>query len=315
MKTIFFGTPEAAVPFLQFLAKQSEVIAVVTRPDKPAERGQHLHQSPVKIFAEEKKIPILQPTALKDPNFLAQISNLKAEAGIVVAYGRILPPEVIRLFPSGIYNIHFSLLPHLRGAAPIQWSILRGDSKTGVTAFRISESLDTGNILVQKSLEISPNDNAVTLEDNLVALGLTVLDETLRLIKKGEITGQPQTGEPTNAPLLKKEQAKIDWNKPTEEIAMQVRALIRLGAFTHLPNGKILKILRAEPAQDSTTTPDSPSENVPGALCGIEKGRGFLIQCQIGKLLVIKVCPEGKKEMDAWAFLQGARLKIGDQFF
>ena len=310
MKIIFWGTPLIAVPFLQYLCKNSEVVCAVTRPDKPAQRGQILHKPPVKIFAEERKIPVLQPSALKDPQFIESLSAFKADCSIVVAYGRILPPEVIRIFPKSVYNVHFSLLPHLRGAAPMQWAILRGDTKTGVTIFRILETLDTGPVAAQEEIGILPTDNAISLEEKLVPLGLFALENLLPKIERGTVTEIVQTGESTSAPLLKKSDEQIDWNRPSEEIARQVRALVRTGMSAKSPNGKLLKIIRAEPFQHA---PEAGHEH-PGAVCGVEKGRGFLVKCKIGTLLITRVRLEGKKEMDAWSFLQGSRLKIGDNF-
>lgn len=330
MKIIFWGTPQTSVPFLDFLYQHANVLTVVTQTDKPSSRGQKIHKSPAKLFAEEKRIPVLQPNSLKDEKFISQLALLKPEVGIVIAYGKILPREVIRLFPNGMYNIHFSLLPHLRGGAPIQWSILHGDEKTGVTIFKISETLDSGNIIIQKAIGISPNDNAITLEEKLIPLGISALEELMSQIQNGKIKEKPQVGELTFAPLIKKEDAEIDWNKPAEEIARKVRALIRLGAFCRLPNDKILKIHCAElqnapiqlppkSLQEDAAIPkesgrDFSSQDLPGTLCGLEKGRGFFVKCDVGTLLIIKVQLEGKKEMDAWTFLQGSRLQIGERF-
>lgn len=272
MKVVFWGTPEVSVPFLDFLCRRETVVNIVTQPDKPSRRGQKIQKCPVKLFAGKKNISVLQPASLKDASFLSALSALKPEAGIVVAYGKILPKEVIQLFPKGIFNLHFSLLPHLRGAAPIQWAILRGDKKTGVTSFRISESLDTGNIIAQKEIGISEQDNSVTLEEKLIPLGILVLEETLNLIQNNAIVENPQTGEATFAPLIKKEDTKINWNKPAEEIARQVRALVKIGTFTILPNGKILKILKAE-AQSPSASPPFQGGNYPHSISPLQRGR------------------------------------------
>ena len=189
MKIIFFGTPEAAVPFLEALS--TKAVGVVTQPDKPGKRGQEIQKSPVKIAAEKQGIPVFQPADLKDPAFASRIAESKADAGIVVAYGKILPPAVISAFPKGIYNIHFSLLPELRGAAPIQWAILRGFKKTGVCAFKIAESLDTGEIFSRREVEISETDDAVSLEKKLIPLGVETLEETLQALQSGRKTGEP----------------------------------------------------------------------------------------------------------------------------
>ena len=247
MRTIFWGTPQVAVPFLEHLFSRTEVQGVVTQTDKPSQRGQKTRESPVKVFAETHGIPIFQPSSLKDEKFISEISGLKAEAGIVVAYGRILPRQVIESFLQGIFNIHFSLLPILRGASPIQHAILAGHSKTGVTSFRIAESLDTGHIVVQKEISISSEDTAITLEQNLVPLGLEALEETLKIIESGQSQGKPQSGTSSYAPLIRKEDARIHWDRTAKEIDCQVRALIRLGTFCQLQDGKVLKILEAHP--------------------------------------------------------------------
>lgn len=307
MRTVFWGTPRAAVPFLEHLSAHEEVVGVVTRPDKPSQRGQQVHASPVKALAEGRKIRVLQPTDLRDPMFLAELSLLKPELGIVVAYGRLLPAEVIRLFPKGLFNIHFSLLPHLRGGAPIQRAILNGDARTGVTAFRIVETLDAGPIAVQQSIGVSSHDNAVSLEEKLVSLGLLALEELLGRLHAGTVEETPQAGESTAAPLIRKEELKIDWRRPAEEIERRVRAFVRPGVHGLLPDGKWLKLLRAEhrPAESGTAEP--------GLIRSIERGRGFVVECGIGQLLVLRVQSEGKKETDAWSFLQGSRLKPGDR--
>ena len=307
LKIIFWGTPQAAVPFLEHLLKDRNVLAVVTQPDKPANRGQALQKSPVKILAEKHGIPVIQPPTLKDPAFAAQIAQLKPDLGIVVAYGRILPKEVISAFPRGIYNIHFSLLPDLRGAAPIQWAILRGLRKTGVCSFKIAETLDSGEIMSVREIQISPEDNSVTLERKLIPPGIETLAETLMMVEKGTSSGKPQEGTPSAAPLIKKEDARISWQAPADEIDRKIRALIRLGAFCRTPVGKTLKLLEAKPLKDS-------GNQSPGTVASIDGKLGFVVKCGSGSLLIRRVRPEGKNEMDAWSFLQGHRLKVGDKF-
>lgn len=315
MRTIFWGTPELSIPFLELLCGQGDVAGVVTQTDKPSKRGQHLQKSPVKLFAEKADIPVLQPSSLKNEEFLTRLAALKPELGVVVAYGKIISKEAIRLFPAGLYNIHFSLLPKLRGGAPIQWAIYRGETTTGVTSFRISETLDTGHIVLQKEIAVSVHDNSITLEEKLIPLGIVTLQDTLKLINTGQVRERPQSGEATFAPLIKKEDTRINWNRPAEEIARQVRAFICPGAFCRLPDGKLLKILRAEPsASASSADPMDQSLSLdPGSICAVEHNRGFLVKCALGTLSVIKVQLEGKKETDAWSFLQGHKLQIGDR--
>lgn len=313
MKIVFWGTPEAAVPFFEYLTRErsrpfpAEIVAAVTQPDRPAHRGKDLQKSPVKLLAEKHGIPVLQPADLKDPEFAAKLKELMAEAGIVVAYGRILPAGVISAFPKGIFNIHFSLLPELRGAAPIQWAILSGLKKTGVCSFKISETLDTGDIFSRREVELAPDETAFTLEQKLIPLGIETLEETLRAIESGRTHGESQSGISTYAPRIKKEDAKIDWQAPAQETDRKIRALIRLGAFCAAPDGKTLKILLAKPVESAL-----PGDI--GTVAGIDGKNGFVIKCGSGGLRILRVQPEGKKEMDAWSYLQGHSLKPGDRF-
>lgn len=330
MKTVFFGTPEIAVSYLEFLCKNEIVAAAVTQTDKPSDRGHEIHKPPVKIYAEKNNIPVFQPAKLKEQDFISKISRCEAELGIAVAYGKIIPKEISELFPKGLYNIHFSLLPLYRGAAPIQWAIYNGDKKTGVTSFRIAESLDTGNIVIQKEIDISEDDDAVTLEKKLIPLGIETLDETLKEIKNGSAKEKPQTGEATYAPLIKKIDTKIDWNRSADEIHRQAKAFVQTGIFCRLPDQKFLKIFKAEvictdgtdispftiflrngPAPEGAEKTTKNYE--PGTVCGFEKNKGFLVQCKKEMLLFTQVQTEGKKKTDAWSFLQGHSLKIGDK--
>lgn len=312
MNILFWGTPQTAVPFLERLCQKEKVVGAVTKIDKASDRGQKLGKSPVKVFAEQKNLLVLQPANLKDPAFAEQIRALKPEIGIVVAYGKIIPQEIIELFPKGLFNVHFSLLPALRGAAPMQWSLLNGDQETGVCFFRIVPELDAGAVVARKAVPIAPQDDAVSLEAKLVPAGIAVMEEALAKIKAGTAEEAPQEGTPTFARTLKKEDAKIRWSDPAETISRQVRALVRMGAFCKMPDQKALKILRAEV---SGLDPKPFSGLASGALCQIERGKGFIVKCGDGLLTVLEVQLEGKKPVDAWSFLQGARLKTGDSFF
>ncbi len=306
MNLIFWGTPQTAVPFLKFLRQENSVAAVITRPDESSGRGLKIHPSPVKIFSESNHISVLQPDKLKDPAFIQTLKSLNPEMGIVVAYGKLIPRSIIDLFPKGLFNVHFSILPRLRGAAPMQRAILEGETQTGVTIFQITEELDAGAVLVQKPIGIAEGEDAETLEQKLIPLGIEALKEALERVQNGSAALSPQKGSPTFAPLLTKEDAKINWNKSALEIARQARAFIRMGAFCRLPNGKLLKILQCGPL------PSEPTGSNIGAITGFERHRGFIVRCGEGRLLVLRVQLEGKKASDAWSFLQGARLKEND---
>lgn len=312
MNILFWGTPQTAVPFLERLCEKEKVVGAVTKIDKASDRGQKLSQSPVKVFAERKNLPVLQPSNLKDAAFAEQVRALQPDLGVVVAYGKIIPQEIIDLFPQGLFNVHFSLLPALRGAAPMQWSLLNGDRETGVCFFRIVPELDAGGVVARKAVPIAPDDDAVTLEAKLVPAGIEVMREALAKIKAGTAEETPQEGDPTFARTLKKEDAKIRWSDPADVISRQVRALVKMGAFCKMPGQKTLKILRAE---ISRLDPKPFSALPSGALCQIERGKGFIVKCGDGLLTVLEVQLEGKKPTDAWSFLQGARLKAGDSFF
>ena len=263
MKIAFFGTPEYVIPIFEYLLKNDatlNVVCAVTRSDKPS--GRHLQPIPsaIKEVAIEKKIPVLAPEKLsaeggstsggKDKNFLSQLSTLNPQLAVVAAYGKILPKEVLDMFPLGCVNLHFSILPKYRGAAPIQWAIIKGEKETGVTSFFIDEGLDTGKIIFQEKIEIAQNDDTETLRKKLMPIAIEVLKETLKRVKKG-FKGEAQTGEVSYAPPLKKSDGKIDWNKPAEEIHNLIRGTKPWpSAHTAIENEKLkiknLKILEAE---------------------------------------------------------------------
>ena len=192
----------------------------------------------------------------------------------------------------------------------MQWALLNGDKNTGVTLFRIAETLDTGDIALQKEIKIEERENAVTLEKKLIPAGISALEEMITQIENGKLKEKAQEGTPSYAPLLKKEDLKIAWTKSAEEIDRQIRALVRLGAYSALPNGKILKIVQAEILENNA----QESKNPPGEIVGVAKGKGFIVKCGLRSLLLRRVQLEGKIPTDAWSFLQGSRLKIGEKF-
>ena len=317
MKIIFFGTPEVAVPFLEFLYKNEKVVAVVTQPDKKAGRGvEHLKLSPVKLFAKKKGLPLFQP--LKIDELLATRYSLFADydLGVVVAYGKILPKSLIETARLGYINVHFSLLPKYRGAAPVQWTLINGEKETGVTTFWIDEGLDTGKIICQKKIAIENSDTVITLEKKLTPLGIEILKETIEIVKKNPQVSNLQIGIPSYAPSLKKEDGKINWG---DKDAFEICNLIRgtqpwPGAYSTVKSVKCkvksLKILEAE-VVDFNLSPITYHLS-PGSIVGLEKSIGFIVKCKNNFLLILKVQEEGKKIVSAWDWWQGARLKIGD---
>lgn len=306
MKSVFMGTPALAVPYLEKLRQHTDLCAVISRADQIAKRGHKMMASPVKEAALKLGIEILTPPHWKDPQLLEIVRSWSADLAVVVAYGRLLPKTLIDLFPKGVINIHFSLLPQLRGAAPMQHALLNGLQKTGVTSFYIEEGLDSGPCLVQKEIPIDAAETISTLENKLIALGLNVLEETLQGIKSGTLQAAPQQGAVTLAPPLQKQDYAIDWNRPAIFIQRQVRALAKLGAFTFLPNGKRLLILNADCMNEA-------SSQTPGTVLALAKGKGIVVQCQDQPLLLTEIKPEGKNAMSAWAWAQGKAIAIGAQ--
>jgi methionyl-tRNA formyltransferase len=312
MKTLFFGTPELAVPFLELLAKKTQLLAIVTTPDEPSGRGYAVHPPPVKQVAEKLKLPVLQPMTLKDNDFLDRLSAYSPDVVFVVAYGKILPPELLKIPRQGFINVHFSLLPLYRGAAPIQRALMQGEKRTGVSLFWLDEGMDTGPLFLQKEIPIREDDDADTLRGKLIPLGLEALQEVLDLLTKGQVIRTPQSGPSSLAPSLKKDEGKIDWNQPATVIVSLIRGTTPWpGAYTFLNSGgksQRLKILRAQ------AIPTFPAENPAkvGGVVGLESSKGFIVKCGREFLQIHLVQPEGKRPMSAWDFWQGARLKLGE---
>ncbi|MFA5779264.1 MAG: methionyl-tRNA formyltransferase [Elusimicrobiota bacterium] len=320
MKIAFFGTPEYVVPIFKYLLKNDatlNVICAVTRSDKPS--GRHLHPvpSPIKEVAIEKKIPVLTPEKLKDKDFLSKLSTLKPQLAVVAAYGKILPKEVLDIFPSGCVNLHFSVLPKYRGAAPIQWAIIKGEKETGVTGFFMDEGLDTGKIIFQKKIEIDENEDTLSLQKKLIFVAIDVLSETLEKIKKG-FKGEAQTGEVSYAPPLKKSDGKINWNMPAGEIHNLIRgtkpwpsAYTEIGIACGKSEVGSLRILETEVT--SFPCPTVLSSLPVGFIVSIQKNVGFIVKCNPGFLLIKTVQPSSKNVMSAWSYLLGHKLSVADK--
>jgi len=304
MRIIFFGTPAFAIPSLvALLQSEEEVIAVVTQPDKKKGRGRVSSPSPVKELAIDRGIKILQPVSIKDPLFLNGLSKIMPEIIVVVAYGRILPAQILRLPSHGCINVHASLLPKYRGAAPIQWAIINGEKKTGITTMLMDEGLDTGNILLQEETEISSDDNAETLGNKLAEIGASLLIRTIKGIRSGYIKPIPQKGTPGYAPPLKKEDGRLNWSKTATEIFNFVRGMYPWPCAYCYLNKERIKITRVKMLEGS------------GIPRRVEKtGEELIVGTGEGLISVIELQPEGKIPMSAKAFLQGRRLKEGAFF-
>ncbi len=309
-RIVFMGTPEFAVPSLQALYEEGhEIAAVITQPDKPKGRGQKLSYSPVKEKALGLGLQVLQPPKVRAAEEISQIRELRPDIIVVVAYGQILPQELLDIPPLGCINVHGSLLPAYRGAAPLQRAILNGEKKTGITTMLMNAGLDTGDILLQKEIEITPDMTFGELHDKMAALGAQLLCETIELLAAGQITPRPQEDSAaTYAAMIKREDELIRWEETAEHIHNQIRGLAPWpGAYTFF-QGQTLKI------RGSKLFDTDAQEAAPGTVVQKIKGQGFVVQCGLGRLLVTAVQPNGKKIMPAESFANGYRLETGYVF-
>ncbi|MHC8948898.1 methionyl-tRNA formyltransferase [Sphingobacterium hungaricum] len=305
MRIIFMGTPDFAVASLDALLKSNkEVVAVVTSPDKPAGRGQKLHESAVKQYAVQHNIPVLQPEKLRDPEFLAALESFKADLQVIVAF-RMLPEVVWNMPPLGTVNVHASLLPQYRGAAPINHVLINGETKTGVTTFLLQHKIDTGNILFSKEVSIREDENAGELHDELMQAGAETLLKTIEAIEQNQLKPIPQEEaqqgqELKEAPKIFREDCKIDWNRPVDDVYNLIRGLSPYpAAFSYIDN-KVLKIYAT--AKEIAT----PSVE-PGTI--LSDGKTFIkIAAKDGFLHILNLQLEGKKKMEVVEFLRGYRM-------
>ncbi|RMG74376.1 MAG: methionyl-tRNA formyltransferase [Nitrospirae bacterium] len=305
MSIVFFGTPAFAIPSLKrLILHQEDIVLVVTQPDKSGGRGHRMIPPPVKVFSEERKIPVVQPNSIRDEDFLKKLKAISPEFIIVVAYGKIIPPEILELPEKGCINLHASLLPRYRGAAPIQWAIINGERETGITTMLMDEGLDTGPVLLQKKEPILMDDTTSTLSERLAEKGADLLVQTLKGIRRGEIKPKPQMGKPTYAPPLKKTDGLIDWNRTAIEIFNLIRGVQPWpGAYTYL-RGKVLKIKKVD-------IEDGSGE--PGKIVYKDKAN-LLVATREGLIRILELQLEGKKAMDIKSFLQGSGkdIRVGE---
>ncbi|HEX2769563.1 MAG TPA: methionyl-tRNA formyltransferase [Geobacteraceae bacterium] len=303
LRLVFMGTPEFAVPALQKLIDRGEVVsAVVTQPDRPKGRGQQLAPPQVKILAEGHGIPVLQPARVRAPDFIEVMRELRPDLILVVAFGQILPKALLDIPRYGCINVHASLLPRYRGAAPINWCIMNGETETGVTTMQMDAGLDTGDMLLKKAIPIGPDETARELHDRLSLSGAEALAETLDLLVSGMLTPEEQDDRLSSyAPMLKKEDGRIDWDREPQTIRNLVRGLTPWpGAYSFL-GGKTLKIFLCRVAGGAGT---------PGTVLQADRS-GLVIACRNGGLLVDELQLEGKKRISAKDFLVGYKIKPG----
>jgi methionyl-tRNA formyltransferase len=304
-RLIFMGTPDFACPTLQGLIDRGEdLLAVITQPDRPKGRGQKLMQPPVKELALRYDIPVYQPHKVRDPAFVEVIRELRPDLIVVVAFGQILPKALLDIPPQGCINVHASLLPRYRGAAPLNWCIINGESETGVTTMLMDPGLDTGPMLLKRSTTIDENEDIVSLHGRMAVMGAELLAETLAGRRAGRIKPEPQDDSQTcYAPLLKKEDGQIDWLRDARAIHNQVRGMaVWPGAYTAL-DGQALKLYRTRVGQGS---------GFPGSVLRAAKSV-FEVACLSGSLLIEELQLAGKKRLDCVSFLSGCPVAEGAQ--
>ena len=305
MKIVFFGTPEFAVPALQALVDSGyEVAGVFTQPDKPKNRGMKLLPTPVKECACTHGIPVYQPRTLRDGEALELLRRLEPDLIVVAAYGKIFPREILELPRLGCVNIHSSLLPKYRGAAPINWAILNGEERTGVTRMYMAEGLDTGDMLASAETEIDLAEDAAQLHDRLAKMGARLLTDTLPALENGTARAVPQDDAGScYAPMLSKELSPIDWSRTARQIHDQVRGLVPWPSAVTQLDGIRCKVLR-------TAITGETSGKAPGSILQADK-RGLKVACGDGRVLeLLEVQPDGKKRMAASAFLAGHPIAV-----
>ncbi len=310
MRIAYFGSAAFAVPTLQALLQSThQVVVVVTQPDKPGGRGRALMPTPIATLATDAGIPTLKPTTLKDPQVETELRTFQPDILVVAAYGKLIPPELIHLPPFRAVNLHPSLLPQYRGAAPIQYALLNGDAVTGVTTMYVTDEMDAGDILLQAESPIHPHETAIELSDRLAKAGATLMVHTLDGLRDGAIQPRPQDATAaTFTKRLEKEDGHIDWRRPARAIINQIRALQPWpSAYTHWQE-KLLKVYQAE-IPDSRAVPVNAQ---PGEI--IEITRSLHIVTGDGRLCLTDLQLEGKRRMSSTDFLRGYAITVGERF-
>lgn len=310
-RSVFLGTPELAVPIARAVAEVTDLRAVVTQPDRPQGRGQQLAPPPVKVWAASRGIPVLQPLKIRDGVLAAELRALAPDVAVVAAYGRILPRDLLELPRLGCVNVHASLLPRWRGAAPIQWAIAGGDTETGVTLMRMDEGLDTGDMLLKLAVPIRPGDTAGAMHDVLAELGARAIREGLPRYLAGELTPEPQdASRATLAPILEKDHGRLDFRMPAVALERRVRGFDPWpGTFTYLQPGRrdLLKVLGARAdrrAQDEAAA--APGTVLTLRPLRVAAGEGTALE-------LAAVQPEGKRRMEARDLVAGRRVSQGQR--
>lgn len=314
MKAVFMGTPEFAVPCLKKLNEYCDVVCVVTQTDKPKGRGKTMQSPPVKLCADELGIPCIQPATLRNEDVQKMLSSFMADVFVVVAYGKILPPEVLAIPLMGCINVHGSLLPEYRGAAPMQRALIDGKTQTGITTMYMNEGLDTGDMLLKKTVEITPDMNYGELSEIMSDTGASLLIETLDGLANGTLKGEGQNGElATYAQKIEKSDLKIDFSQSAEKIHNFIRGVYpSLSAYGYIENAKGKKMIKIASSSFIPKSSGRPAGEV--ILCD-DKSSEIHIACGEGVLVVKELIPEGKGKMRSADYIRGRQIKLGDIIF
>jgi methionyl-tRNA formyltransferase len=307
LRIIFMGTPDLAAKTLSALISgPDEVVAVVTQPDRARGRGKKVTAPPVKVIAQKADIPVLQPTRIRTEDFRNGLLSYQPDLIVVAAYGRILPRALLELAPMGCINVHGSLLPKYRGAAPIQWTVINGEEEAGVTIIQMDKGMDTGDVLLKARITTAPDETAGTLYEKLAQLGSETLLKAVKGLKEGAITPTKQNHElATEAPMLKKDDGLIDWNKDARELECLIRGLDPWPSAFSFLEGKRLRFFKPETVHQETG-------KKPGTVVYADR-RGLLVACGKNGLLIHEIQPEGKKRMSVEAFVCGSHIQPDTQ--
>jgi len=314
MRLVFMGTPEFAVPCLEALAQDHDILGVFTQPDRPAGRKKLLKMSPVKEKALELDIPVYQPERLKAPDVIEELRALNPECIVVVAYGQILTKEILEIPPYGCINVHASLLPAYRGAAPIHWAVINGEKVTGITTMLMDEGLDTGDMLLKEEIPIDSESTTGEVHDSLAQIGAKLIIDTLARLQEGTLKPTPQTGAANYASMLKREHEQINWNQTAIQVHNKIRGLNPWpGAFSMF-RGELVKLWKSSLSFGHHDLMKEMNGVTPGAIIGITT-KGILVQAGEGFVELIEVQPAGKRPMTARDFFHGRHAELGELFY
>ncbi len=303
MKIIFMGTPDFAVPSLEILSQNYDVLAVITQPDKPKGRGKKVAFSPIKEKALQLGIEVLQPARVRETEFIEKLKTYHADCIAVTAFGQILPEEILNMPKYGCINVHGSLLPKYRGAAPLQWSVINGEKQTGVTTMYMAKGMDTGDMLLKQSIDILPNDTYGSIHDKLSVIGAELLLKTIEGLQKCTLQRIPQNEqEASYAPMITKQIGHIDWSKKCDEIICLIHGLDPTPTAYTMYHDDMIKIWQAEKIEQ-------PSGKI-GEVTAVNK-KGFVVTAADGSIVITEVQAKGKKRMSADAYLRGHSIEIG----